>query len=56
MPCTPRAAIRRFDEGASAHRTDATPNPPTPSAKIRRSPYRSPSEPPTRISDPSVRR
>ena len=44
------------DLGASAHSSEATPKPPTPIAKIRRSPNRSPSEPPIRISEPSVSR
>jgi len=30
--------MSKFDVGASAQSSDATPNPPTPSAKIRRSP------------------
>ncbi len=55
-PCSARAAISAWIEGASAHSSDATPKPPTPSAKTRRSPYRSPSEPPIRISEPSVSR
>ena len=56
IPCTARAPMSRFDVGASAQRSDAAPKAPTPSAKIRRSPYRSPSDPPTRISEPSVSR
>ncbi len=55
-PCRARAAINAPIVGASAHSSDATPKPPTPSAKMRRSPYRSPSDPPTRISEPSVSR
>src|SRR5580704_7423904 len=42
--------------GATAAANDATPKNETPSAKILRSPNRSPSEPPTRISEPSVNR
>ena len=56
IPCTARAATSGPIDGASAHASDATPKPATPIAKIRRSPYRSPSDPPTRISEPSVSR
>jgi len=55
-PCSARAITRTSIVGATAHRTDAAPNPPTPREKIRRSPNTSPSEPPTRISDASVSR
>ncbi len=55
-PSSARNAIRKPIVGASAHSSEATPKPPTPSAKIRRSPNRSPSEPPTRISEESVSR
>ena len=55
-PCKARAAISAPIVGARAHSNEAAPKPPTPSAKIRRSPYRSPSEPPIRINDPSVSR
>jgi len=48
--------MRKFAVGATAHRSEARPNPPTPSVKILRSPKRSASEPPTRISEPSVSR
>ena len=56
MPWTPRAAISSGALGAAAHRIEATPKAPTPTAKTRRSPKMSPSEPPTRISEPSVSR
>ena len=39
--------------GEIAHSSDIAPNPPTPIENTRRSPYTSPSEPPTRISEPS---
>ncbi len=58
----PRHALQRAGatskpmHGATAQSSEATPKPETPSAKIRRSPYRSPSEPPIRISEPSVSR
>ncbi len=55
-PCRARKAIRKPIVGASAQSSEAAPKPPTPSAKTRRSPNRSPSEPPTRISEPSVSR
>ena len=42
--------------GATAHRSEATPKALTPSSNTRRSPNTSPSEPPTRISEPSVNR
>ena len=56
MPCTIRATTSTPIDGAIAHASDATPKPATPIANTRRSPYRSPSEPPTRISEPSVSR
>ena len=58
-PATPwsaRAAISTPIEGASAHSSEAAPKPATPSVKMRRSPKMSPSEPPIRISEPSVSR
>ena len=55
-PCSARPAIRSSMLGATAHSTDTTPKPATPSEKMRRSPKMSPSEPPTRISEPSVSR
>ena len=55
-PCSARNATSRPIEGASAHSRDDTPKPPTPRAKIRRSPKMSPSDPPSRISEPSVSR
>ena len=42
--------------GESAQANEATPKLETPSVKIRRSPNRSPSDPPTRISELSVSR
>ncbi len=55
-PCSARAITSATIVGASAHASEATPKPPTPIANTRRSPNRSPSEPPTRISEPSVSR
>ncbi len=55
-PCSARQAISTPMLGASAHSSEAAPKQPTPNANTRRSPYRSPSEPPTRISEPSVSR
>ena len=58
-PATPwraRIAIRTPIVGASAHSSEATPKPPTPIENTRRSPSTSPSEPPSRISEPSVSR
>ncbi len=42
--------------GATAQKTDVTPNPITPNSNTRRAPNRSPSDPPTRISEASVTR
>ncbi len=56
IPWMPRKTISVVESGASAHRSDASPKSPTPSVNIRTSPKMSPSEPPTRISEPSVRR
>ncbi len=42
--------------GATAQKTEVTPNPPTPIMNTRRSPKMSPSDPPTRISELSVTR
>jgi hypothetical protein len=58
-PATPwsaRNAIRSPIEGASAHSTEQTPKPATPTANTRRSPKMSPSDPPSRINEPSVSR
>ena len=55
-PCSARPATSSSMLGASAHSTETTPKPATPSENIRRSPKMSPSEPPTRISEPSVSR
>jgi len=37
-PCSARAAIRNPIDGATAHSSEASPKPLTPSAKMRRSP------------------
>ena len=55
-PCRPRKTISVFEFGATAQSADATPNVATPSLNTRTSPKMSPSEPPTRISEPSVSR
>ncbi len=52
-PCTARQAIRNSMLGAIAHSNDTAPKPATPIENTRRSPNTSPSEPPTRISEPS---
>jgi hypothetical protein len=56
MPCRPRATISVLPSGAAAQRSDVSPKPTMPRRKMRRAPKRSPSEPPTRSSDPSVSR
>ena len=56
MPCRPRKTISVSTFGATAQSTDATPNQATPRRKTRASPKMSPSDPPTRISEPSVSR
>ena len=56
MPCSPRKTIRVSAFGATAQSAEASPNVVTPIAKMRNAPKMSPSEPPTRISEPSVRR
>ena len=53
-PCSARAATRTSMVGAAAQSMEATPKPPTPKLNTRRSPNTSPSEPPTRISEPSM--
>ena len=53
-PCTARAMISVTPLGATAHNNEANPKPATPRVKIRFSPNTSPSEPPTRISAPSI--
>ncbi len=55
-PCTARAAISRSADGAAPQSSDATPNPHRPTRNTRRRPNRSPSEPPSTSSDPSVSR
>ncbi len=56
MPWTPRKTMSVVESGAAAQSTDATPKLATPSVNIRTSPKMSPSEPPTRMSEPSVSR
>jgi hypothetical protein len=55
-PCSPRPTTSTPMVGATAQMTDTAPNPATPIMKIRRSPNRSPSDPPMRISEPSISR
>ena len=55
-PCRARQATNTSMLGAIAQRSETMPNPATPMENTRRSPNTSPSEPPTRISDPSARR
>ena len=55
-PCTMRAATSSSAVGATAHISDVTPNSAVPSAKTRRRPNRSLSDPPIRISEASVSR
>ena len=55
-PWTARAATSVPIVGATAHAREAAPKPDTPNAKIRRSPYTSPSDPPTNINELSVSR
>jgi hypothetical protein len=51
-PCSARKATRASIVGATAQSTETTPKPATPMRKTRRSPKRSPSDPPTRMSEP----
>jgi hypothetical protein len=55
-PSSARAATSRLIEGASAHASEKAPNAAIPVANTRRSPQTSPSEPPSRISEPSESR
>ena len=55
-PWSARAPTSTSMLGAAAHSTEVAPKPATPSEKTRRSPYTSPSDPPMRISEPSVSR
>ena len=55
-PCSARAKISASALHASAQSAEVNPNVPRPIRKILLPPKRSPSEPPTRISEPSVRR
>ncbi len=54
MPWRARAATSTPAFGASPHSSEATANHTTPTTKTLRRPYRSPSEPPSRISPASV--
>ena len=56
IPCSPRAAMSRPAVGATAHSSELSAKPASPTANIRRRPSRSPSEPPTSSSAPSVSR
>ncbi len=56
MPWIPRKMMSVVTSGAAAHSADASPKSVTPSVNIRTSPKMSPSEPPRRISEPSVSR
>ena len=56
MPCRPRKTMSAGASGAIAQSTETPAKLATPIAKTRDSPKMSPSEPPTRISDPSVSR
>jgi len=53
-PSRARAAISICTSTAAAHSAEATANQIAPSTNTRRLPYRSPSEPPSRISPASV--
>jgi hypothetical protein len=55
-PCSARAATSRLIEGASAHASEKAPKAAIPAVNTRRSPQTSPSEPPSRISEPSESR
>ncbi len=55
-PCSARAATSTSIVGASAHSSEVAPNAVTPSAKTRRSPKMSPSDPPISSSEESVTR
>jgi hypothetical protein len=41
-PCSARKAMTNVADGAGAHRTDASPNNPTPASSVRRRPKMSP--------------
>ena len=56
IPWSARATISNTSLGAIAHSAEVTPKPTRPQTKTRRRPRMSPSEPPTRISEPSVSR
>jgi hypothetical protein len=56
IPWSPRATISISASGATAHSVDVSPNPASPHTNTRRRPRMSPSDPPTRISAPSVSR
>jgi len=54
-PCNTLAVTRTATLGAAAQAIDATVNHTEPITKIRRRPNRSPSDPPTRISEARLR-
>jgi hypothetical protein len=56
IPCSSRAKISASALGATAHKSEAAVNQAVPITKMRRRPMRSPSEPPSRISEASVSR
>ena len=56
IPCSPRKTMSAMTSGESAQRTDAAPKAATPIVNTRTSPKMSPSDPPTRMSEPSMRR
>jgi hypothetical protein len=55
-PCSPRATISVGPSGAAPQARERMPKATMPARKTRRAPKRSPSEPPTSSSDPSVSR
>ena len=55
-PCTTRARTRNTAVGATAHSSEPTANTTMPSWKMRLRPNRSPSDPPSRISDETASR
>jgi hypothetical protein len=55
-PCSARAATSRLIDGASAHASEKAPKAAIPVVNARRAPQTSPTEPPSRISEPSESR
>jgi hypothetical protein len=53
-PCKPRHTISTFAVGASAQSSEAIPKAVTPTLNTRTGPKMSPSDPPTRMKEPSV--